>query len=127
MSTISVGTGPMLHVSLIVEALRARPALMFWIAALAQAALWTLVPALFYGAPPGDLPLLLAIGHEWTLGSALGPPLAGWLAEIAFRAAGSRPIGVYLLSQVCVVAAYWAVFTLGRAVVGVRHAVIAVL
>ena len=27
--------------------------------------------------------------------------------------------GVYLLSQVCVVATYWAVFALGRAIVGI--------
>src|SRR5262249_48689909 len=52
MSTLSVASGPMLHVSLIVEALRARPAMMFWMAALAQTILWTLVPGLFYGAPP---------------------------------------------------------------------------
>ena len=66
-----------------------RPALVFWIAALAQAALWTLVPTLFYSAPPGDLPIVLAIGHEFQLGTHLGPPLAFWLAEVAFRLAGS--------------------------------------
>src|SRR5437763_693051 len=53
---------PMLRVSLILEALRARPALMFWVAALAQGTLWTLVPALFYAAPPGEVPLGLAAG-----------------------------------------------------------------
>ena len=35
--------------------------------------------------------------------------------------------GVYLLSQVCVVVILWAVFTLGRIMVGERHAVLAVL
>src|SRR5262249_16253825 len=35
--------------------------------------------------------------------------------------------GVYLLSQVCVVTTYWAVFELGRATVGVAHAGIAVM
>ena len=47
---------PMFRVSLILEALRARPVLMFWVAALAQGTLWTLVPSLFYAAPPGDVP-----------------------------------------------------------------------
>jgi 4-amino-4-deoxy-L-arabinose transferase-like glycosyltransferase len=117
----------MLTVSLLVEAVRARPVLTFWIAALAQALLWTLVPVLFYAAPPGDVPLVLAIGHEWLPGSSLGPPLAYWLAEIAFVATGHHVIGVYLLSQVCVVVTYWAVFSLGRAIVGTRHAAIAVL
>ena len=117
----------MVYVSPVVELLRARPGLVFWTAALLQALLWVLVPALFYTSPPGDLPLVLAVGHEWQLGSWLGPPLAYWVAEIAFRLAGKSIVGVYILSQVCVVVTWWAVFTLGRAIVGGRHAAIAVL
>jgi hypothetical protein len=117
----------MLYVSLLVEALRARPVLMFWVAALAQALVWVLLPTLIYAAPPGDVPLVLATGHEWRLGSPAGPPLAYWLGEIAFDLFGHRMLGVYVLSQACVVATYWAVFALGRAVVGARHAVMAVL
>ena len=117
----------MLHVSLLVEALRARPALMFWVAALAQALLWVLVPTLIYAAPPGGVPLVLATGHEWLLGSPSGPPLADWLGEIAFGLFGHRMFGVYALSQACVVITYWAVFALGRSIVGARHAVMAVL
>jgi hypothetical protein len=97
----------------------------FWTAALTQALLWTLIPALFYSAPPGDVPLVLAVGHEFMLGSYLGPPLAFWLGEIAFRIAGT--LGLYALAQACIVTAYWAVFTLGRAIVGTKHAVVAVL
>ena len=117
----------MIYVSPVVELLRARPGLVFWTAALAQALLWTLVPALFYASPPGDVPLVLAVGHEWQLGSWLGPPLAYWLAESAFELAGNSVIGVYALAQVCVVVTLWAVFALGRAIVGARHAAIAVL
>jgi 4-amino-4-deoxy-L-arabinose transferase-like glycosyltransferase len=113
------------YVSLIVEFLRGRPSFVFWAAALAQAALWTFIPSIFYSAPPGDVPILLAIGHEFRLGSHLGPPLAFWLGDIAFSIAGA--FGVYLLAQVCIVVAYWAVFTLGRSIVGTRHAVLAVL
>src|SRR6185295_2675212 len=117
---------PMFRVSLILEALRARPVLMFWVAALAQATLWTLVPSLFYAAPPGEVPLVLAVGHEWLLGSPDGPPLAPWIAEIAFTLAGDV-IGLYVLSQLCVVVTYWAVFALGRRIVGTAHAAMAVL
>ncbi len=113
------------HVSLIIEFLRGRPALVFWTVALTQGVLWTLIPALFYSAPPGGVPLLLAIGHEFVLGSYLGPPLAFWLGEIAFRLAGM--FGLYALAQICVVTALWAVFTLGRSVVGTRHAVLGIL
>ena len=113
------------YVSLLIEFLRGRPALVFWTVALTQAALWTLVPALFYSAPPGEVPILLAIGHEFVLGSYLGPPLAFWLGELAFRIAGA--FGLYALAQACIVLAFWAVFRLGCAIVGTRHAVLAVL
>jgi Dolichyl-phosphate-mannose-protein mannosyltransferase len=115
----------MLYTSLIVELLRSQPRLAFWVATLAQGALWWLVPSLFYWSPPGELPLVLAIGHEFQLGSAFGPPLAFWMAEIAFRIAGAP--GVYLMAQGCVVIAYYGVFTLARAIVGVHHATFAVL
>jgi 4-amino-4-deoxy-L-arabinose transferase-like glycosyltransferase len=115
----------MLYVSLILESLRAQPRLMFWTAALSQAALWTLLPTLFYSAPPGDLPIVLAIGHEFQLGSDRGPPLAFWLAEMAYRLGGMT--GVYLLSQMCVVATLSGIFALGRATVGTAQAVLAVL
>src|SRR5215212_1417040 len=118
---------PMFHVSLILEALRSRPALMFWVAALAQGTLWTLVPSLFYAAPPGEVPLVLAVGNEWLLGSPYGPPFAYWLAEIAYNLAGGRVIGLYVLSQLCVVMTYWAVFALGRRIVGTAHAAMAIL
>jgi Dolichyl-phosphate-mannose-protein mannosyltransferase len=113
------------YVSLLIEFLRGRPSVVFWTVALTQAALWTLIPALFYSAPPGDVPLLLAVGHEFVLGSYLGPPLAFWLGEIAFKLAGS--FGLYALAQACIVITYWAVFALGCGIVGTRHAVLAVL
>ena len=53
------------------------------------------------------------------------PPLAFWLGELAFRLGGL--FGVYVLSQACIVTAFWAVFTLGRSVVGTRHAVLGIL
>jgi hypothetical protein len=115
----------MFFVPIYIEAIRARPLLIFWAAALAQAAVWIAVPMLFYSAPPGDLAQLLAIGHEFRFDAGVGPPLAYWLAEIAFRAAGL--FGVYVLAQICVVTAYWHVFALGRATLGASHAVMAVL
>src|SRR5438046_5625710 len=117
----------MLYVSIFVELVRARPALAMWIAALAQAFLWTLVPTVFYSGPPGDVPAVLAVGHEFQLGTYLGPPLAFWLAELAFDLAGRSMIGVYLLSQICVIVTYWAVFALARSIVGAQHAALAVL
>lgn len=116
---------PLFYVPLYFEAIRSRPRLVFWLAALAQAALWLLVPMLFYTAPPGELAQVLAIGHEFQFDSDVGPPLAFWLAEIAFRIGGL--FGVYALSQLCVIATYWCVFRLGSAIVGPAQAVVAVL
>src|SRR4051794_25580321 len=115
----------MVSMSLFVELLRTRPRMLFWTMAVLQALLWTLVPALFYSSPPGQLPLVLAIGHEFQFGTEFGPPLAFWLAELAYRSAGIA--GVYLLSQICIVAAYWAMFALGRIIVGAPQAVMAVM
>ncbi len=100
---------------------------MFWLVALTQALLWLLVPTLFYSAPPGDVADVLAIGHEMSFGSAQGSPLAYWLADIALRATGGHMIGVYLLAQICIVATYWAVFQLGRSLIGERQAVLAIM
>ncbi|MPZ57306.1 MAG: hypothetical protein GEU91_12565 [Rhizobiales bacterium] len=117
----------MIYASLIVEALRVRPASVFWLAALAQALLWLLVPALFYSAPPGDLAETLTIGREFRLGTVYGPPLAYWLADIAFALTGGRMIGVYLLAQGCVVVTLWSLMALGRGIVGMQHSVLAIL
>ena len=87
--------------------------------------MWLAVPLLFYAAPPGDLAQRLAIGHEFRFDAGVGPPLAYWFGEIAFRAAGL--FGVYLLAQACVVATYWSVFALGRMILGPAHAAMAVL
>jgi len=117
--------GAMHSTSLFVELLRTRPSLLVGAMAALQVVLWTLVPTLFYTAPPGQLPLVLAIGHEFQFGTEFGPPLAFWLAEIAYRLAGM--FGVYLLSQLCIVTAYGVVFALGRILVGAPQAAIAVM
>jgi hypothetical protein len=113
--------------SLIVELIRARPRLIVWIVVLLQAALWLILPMLLYRSPPGDLAMVLAYGREYQVGTDLGPPLAFWLADIAFRAAGNHIFGVYLLAQLCSVATFWTLFLLARAVVGGQQAVLAVL
>ncbi len=66
----------MFFVPLYLELLRSRPRLLFWFAALSQAVIWVVVPAVFYFAPPGDLAQLLAIGHEFRVAGGVGPPLA---------------------------------------------------
>jgi 4-amino-4-deoxy-L-arabinose transferase-like glycosyltransferase len=113
--------------SLIVELIRARPRLVFWIVVLCQAAIWLAVPMLLYRGPPGDIATVLAYGREYQVGTDFGPPLAFWLADIAFRLAGNHIFGVYVLAQICAVLTFRAVYYLGRSIVGGPQAVIAVL
>ena len=113
--------------SLIVELIRARPRLVVWLVVLFQAALWLILPLLLYRSPPGDLATVLAYGREYQVGTGLGPPLAFWLADIAFRAAGNHMFGVYLLAQLCSIVTFWALYLLARAIVGGQHAALAIL
>jgi hypothetical protein len=113
--------------SLVVELIRARPRLVVWLVVLVHAALWLILALLLYRSPPGDLAMVLAFGREYEVGTDLGPPLAFWLADIAFRAAGNHMFGVYLLAQLCSVATFWTLFLLARAIVGGQQAVLAVL
>src|SRR6516162_1075979 len=113
--------------SLVIELIRARPRLVVWIVVLLQAALWLAVSLLFYASPPPDLATVLAYGREYQLGSHFGPPLAFWLADIAYRAAGNHLFGVYLLAQLCSIATFWFVYQLARTIVGGQQAVLVVL
>jgi hypothetical protein len=113
--------------SLVIELIRARPRLVVWLVVLLQAALWLLLPLLLYRSPPGDVATVLAYGREYQVGTYLGPPLAFWLADIAFRAVGNHMFGVYLLAQLCGIATFWTLYLLARSIVGGQQAVLAVL
>jgi hypothetical protein len=113
--------------SLVVELIRARPRLVVWLVVLLQAVLWLMLPVLLYRSPPGELATVLAFGREYQVGTYFGPPLAFWLADIAFRAVGNHMFGVYLLAQLCAVATFWTFYNLARAIVGGQQAVLAVL
>ncbi len=93
-------------VSLLIEILRTKPRLVFWLVAVTQALLWLLVPTLFYSAPAGDLANTLADRPRDDIPSTQAAPLSYWLADIALRVTGSHMVGVYLLSQICIVVTY---------------------
>src|SRR3984957_21230792 len=113
--------------SLVIELIRARPKLVVWLVIVLQAMLWLLVSLSVYRGPPGDLATVIALGREYRVGTELGPPLAFWLADIAFRAAGDHLFGGYLLAELCSIASFWVLYQLARIVVGSQQAVLAVL
>src|SRR3954454_6116436 len=113
--------------SLVIELIRARPRLVVWLVVLLQATLWLLVALLLYRSPPDDLATMIAYGREYQVGNDLGPPLAFWVSDIAFRVAGNHVFGVYLLAQLCSITMFLALYQLARAIVGGQQAVLAVL
>ena len=101
------------YVSLLVEFLRGRPAVVFWTAASDASRALDLDPRYFLQRPSRGC---AAVAGDW---SRIRPrqlsrtALAFWLGEIAFRIGGS--FGLYALAQACIVVTYWAVFTLAAA------------
>ncbi|HEY6254361.1 MAG TPA: glycosyltransferase family 39 protein [Xanthobacteraceae bacterium] len=87
---------------------------------------WSVLPLLVCYNLQLDLIEGLALGKEWQLGYWKHPPLPWWIDDLAFRAAGD-PRVVYVLGPAACVIALYAVWRLGRAVVGEQSALIAVL
>ncbi len=94
-------------------------------------ALWTAAPAVVHRNLPLDVIEQLAWGAELQFGYFKHPPLAAWLTEATARLAAGQGIAgdwpFYLLAQLVVVAAFWAVFFFAADVVGRTRALLSVL
>jgi len=100
----------------------------FWSFAVAHLVLWTAVPLWIQPNPPLDTVEVVAWGHEWQMGYTKHPPFVAWLAEAARSIGGASGLWpIYLLGQMCVVAAFWAVWRLGLDVTNAWVALAAVL
>jgi hypothetical protein len=100
----------------------------FWVFAALHLTLWTIVPICIQPNPPLDTVEVVAWGHEWELGYQKHPPLVAWLAEVARLAGGTDALWpIYLLGQLCVVTAFWAVWQLGLEVADPPRALASVL
>ncbi|MEM6551451.1 MAG: glycosyltransferase family 39 protein [Planctomycetota bacterium] len=93
---------------------------------------WTLVPTVVNQNLPLDVVEAIAWGDAWQWGYDKHPPLSGWMAAGAGWVGRATGLGtgdwaLYLLSQVCVVSAMVGVYLLGRATLGAKQAVLAVL
>jgi hypothetical protein len=71
--------------SAILANIEERPWCGFLLFAAAHAAVWTILPYVFYPNLPLDLIEALTYGREWQLGYDKLPPLPWWLVEIAYR------------------------------------------
>lgn len=115
-----------LMIDVILNCAKTRPAATFWAFVILHGALWTLLPAAFYTAPPLDVVELLAWGHEWQLGYFKHPPMAAWALEAGYRLFGGV-WSAYLLSQLSIAATFVAVWLLARPMLGPLGALIAVV
>ena len=89
-------------------------------------AIWTALPALLSHNLQLDLVEDLALGREWQLGYWKHPPLPWWVADLTYRATGDVH-AVYILGPLAAAACMYAVWLLGRDIVGGFQSLIAVL
>jgi len=108
-------------------ALFRRPGATFAAFLVLHVAAWTLLPMLVNGNLPLDVIEHLAWGREWQWGYHKHPPLVAWLPELAGVLAGGNDWGLYLLSQLCVAAAFWSMWRLAREFVTPGEALLSVL
>ncbi len=94
---------------------------------LTHAFCWTLLPTLVNSNLPVDVIEGLAWGHEWELGYYKHPPMKPWFLEIAAILSGRADWAIYLMSQIFVVTAFWAIWRLAKAFFSPTLALIAVL
>ncbi|HEV8438561.1 MAG TPA: glycosyltransferase family 39 protein [Methylomirabilota bacterium] len=100
----------------------------FWLFAGIHLVFWTLIPLAIQPNPPLDTVELVAWGHEWRLGYPKHPPLASWLGEAARLISGAGGVwAIYLLGQLCVIIAFWAVWRLGLELTSPAVALAAIL
>ncbi len=94
---------------------------------LARTLLWTLVATLTQHAPPLDTVEWLCWGREWQLGYYKHPPLAAWVAEVAYRLTPGSFFGVYFAGYLAIALALWCVWQLARSMLSPRAALAATI
>ncbi len=89
--------------------------------------IWWLLPALLQHNLPLDVIELLAWGREWRIVYYKHPPLPAWILESIAIAFDRWPPALYLAGPLASALSLYAVWRLGRAMIGERRALFAVL
>ena len=110
-----------------VDGFKDKPERLFWVFALAHAFLWTVVPTFSNPNLPIDVIEGLAWGHEWQLGYHKHPIMKPWMLESVAVLSGRADWAQYLLSQVCVIGAFWAVWQLAKEFLSKKWALLSIL
>lgn len=93
----------------------------------AQIAFWTLAPALSHDTPPLDVVEMYAWGREGVVATFKHPNGPGLILEATRRLINVAGWPAYLMSQLCIVATFAAVFALGRELMDAKRALAGVL
>ncbi len=99
----------------------------FWGFAGIHVIIWTILPIMFRFTLPLDAIEGTTWGRQLAFGYDKNPFLNAWLTELAVWIGGQSGWAIYLLSQLCIVAAFWAIWRLARKFVSPVHAFLAVV
>ena len=83
---------------------------LFYIFITTHLIIWTLVPTLTNNNLPLDIIEALAWGSNLDWGFNKHPPMSAFLVEIFYQIFGTKDWAYYLLSQICVIVSFFAVF-----------------
>lgn len=89
--------------------------------------IWTLLPTFLNANLPLDAIEAVAWGHEWQWGYFKHPPMSAWLAELFGLISNHADWGLYLLSQLCIITAIWAMWSLARDMLSPAKALLSAL
>lgn len=99
---------------------------LFWLLVTIHVVVWTIVPALVQPSAPLDTVEMRYLGQQWELGYHKHPPLPAWIAVVAADYCGGGFVGIYLVAQLGMAAAFWAVWRLGLEMLSPRLALLGV-
>ena len=100
---------------------------LFWVFAALHFFFWLLVCWLTQPNMPLDMVEMLYWGEQWELGYHKHPPLPAWITATAWWLGGNRTIVMYCVSQLTILATFWAVWQLAREGLSPRAALCSVI
>ncbi|WP_260293598.1 glycosyltransferase family 39 protein [Sedimenticola hydrogenitrophicus] len=103
------------------------PATLLLTLLLGHLTIWTLVPALVNQNLPLDVIEGLVWGNEWQWGYDKHPPMSAWMMEGVAWLTGRADWGQYLLAQLSITVAFFAIWSLARELLDEQRAIVAVL
>ncbi len=111
----------------ILDFAQARPTTAFAVFTVAHTLAWTLVLTVAAKSLPLDMIEGVAYGRDWQIGYWKHPPLPWLLLDGVHRLFGGQIWAFYLLCQLQVAAAFWAIWRLGREILSPAAALAAVV